>query len=285
MSKVGSKEHVRNMKVFGLPIGRFVNSRSFLPDDEISQKGIAEASEILENDDSGLALFFAHIEKLDIFGTLAVMEKVLPEFDAIFPVAGSWYHFPILNLIFKQFAKQAPYKFHPVFRKEDFGKMDLRTKVVDFSRLSDEEKIATNEHYFQESNAMLEKPGGIVVLNPYGGRSPKLEFLRKGPLKIIQSGKPILLSFTIWNKSELRYDVYFSKVLRFHKDTTLEEAHDVIYANYMRMADLSNVSEQKVLESKSGSRTGKIVWSAVALALSTYLFMSLKKAREKNKKV
>lgn len=281
MAKNNGKEHIKNLNFFGIPFGKIMSKRSFFADDEVSEKGIKEAKDVILNSQEGMAVFFAHLGLLDAFGTVAVMERELPEFDSVFPAAGSWYHFPILNSIFKKMNTQVPYEFTPVFRKEDFGRMKLHVKVIDFSGLSDEEKKQANKRYVARSQEIIKKPGGVVVLNPYAGRAPKLEYLRSGPLKLLQSGKPIMLSLTMWNWKKLKYDVYFSEVLKFKNDITQAEAHDIIFAEYMRMADLSGISKKQVLESKSGSPAGKAIWSVIALVLSAYLLSRARRIKKR----
>lgn len=283
MAKKESKEHIKKITLLGIPVGRLMAWRSKFPNDEVSAQGIAEAAKIIGDDQEGMAVLFAHLGLLDAFGTVAVMERLLPEFKALFPAAGSFYHFPILNSIFEKLNKQLPYEFAPVFRKEDLGKMKLHVKVIDFSGLSDEEKKQANQRYSVAASETLHQQGGVVMLNPYAGRAPKLEYFRGGPLKLIQTGRPVLLSFTIWNWKKLKYDVYFSRVMKFDENITVQEAHEQIFAEYMRMADLSGVSEKQVLEAKSGTPTGKIIWGAISLALTAYLLRVASKRKNQQK--
>lgn len=119
------------------------------------------------------------------------------------------------------------------------------------------------------------------MVAPYAGRAPYVEHLRRGPMQLLQSGCPVLLSLTMWNWRKLKYEVHFSKVLKFDSDVSVEEAHSVIFSEYERMANLSNVSQKEMLDSKSGSFLSKNIWKFLATTISIALLVQAHRKRKK----
>jgi hypothetical protein len=266
---------LKNVWLGLIPIGRLLNWRSNLSSDPITQAGISEMEEILTNKDHGMAVFFAHLETLDPFGTISAMEKELPIFEALLPAAASWHSFPfLLKPIFRSLEKQVQHKIVPVYRKEELGY--TKRPFLDFSGLSPEEKKQANKVYGELVRETLQKEGGLVMLAPYAGRAPHREHLRSGPLALAQSGVEIIFTLTLMRK--LKYVVYFSKVYKFSEDITTDELHEVMYQEYARMAELNNMSEAEMLSSKDTAKTTKILWGFVFFILSLYLARSARRA-------
>lgn len=262
-------------KMHGLPLGKWLSQRSIIAQDLESQTAIRQTQKLLANGETGMAVFFAHLGLFDMFGTALALERELG-YKAIFPVAGSWYHFPLLKSIFTQLNAQVAHEFIPVYRKEEFGTVETDVRFLDFSGLDEQGKKAANQAYIQKTKDALET-GGVVMLAPYGGRAPRLEHLRRGPIALLQTECPVLLSLTVWDWKALQYVVYFSQVEQFAPDVTTQEAHSIIYREFKRMATLSGVSEEKMLHSKSGSIFSRGTWRIVSKVLEKYLATTSRK--------
>jgi hypothetical protein len=271
-----NKKKLNRTKLFGLPLGRLLSNRSFLAQDETSQLGIKQAQEIQAQNEDGLLILLAHLGALDPFGTLAVLEKYL-NIEAIFPAAGSWYHFPILKRIFETLNAQLPHKIMAVYRREERDDPNNRNKFLDFSNKTPEEKTLANQDYIQETQKAVKTPGKAVVLAPYGGREPGIAHLRGAVYALLQSECPTILTLTAWNWKAFRYVVYFSEVMNMSAGVTKQEAHDLIYAEFTRMAQLNKITQKELLDMKSGSIPSKVVWRIVAAGFSLYLFFLARK--------
>lgn len=279
-----SREHkqLSQVKLFSIPIGKFLSRRSFLATDAVTHKGILQAQEIIAKNEEGLLVYFAHLGLLDVFGTAVVLEEHV-DFLAVFPVAGSWFYFPALRPIFKQLVKQVPHQFFPVFRKEEFGTSSEKLPMVNFSGLTKAGMKNANNTYGLKANAILDD-GGVVMLAPYGGRAPINEYLRSGSVALLHEGRPVIFSLTRWNWCKMKYEVFFSPVYRFDEQLTHDQAHAIIYDEFWRMAQLSGVSKKQMLESKSGSFFSRGLWKFLAKVFVLYLlYTGIKKGSKKYK--
>ena len=280
MQKKEKHKNFANVKLFELPIGKLFSHRSFVAKDSVSQAGIREIEQLI-TEKEGLSIFFAHLGLLDVFGTAVAVEKSV-DYKAVFPVAASWYYFPLLLKIFRRVEKQVPHEFIPVFRREEFEGLNHKIKFLDFSGLDERGKKQANHEYVEHTKEVQDQ-GGVIMLAPYGGRAPLMEFFRSGPVSLMQEGGPIIFSLTAWNWKKLKYEVFFSQTFRFTDDITKEQAHKVIYGEFLRMAKLSHVSETDMLHSKSGTPVSRNLWKVMATLISTYmLFFST--STQKNKK-
>lgn len=283
MSKKSTEQkHLSQVTLFSVPIGKFLSKRSFLAQDSISQQGITQAQEIINKKQEGLLVYFAHLGILDVFGTAVVMEQVA-DFLAVFPVAGSWFYFPVLRPVFEQLMKQVPHQFIPVFRKEEFGTSSEKIPMVNFSGLTEFRMKAANKIYGVKADKILQD-GGVVMLAPYGGRAPIEEHFRSGSVVLLQEGRPVIFSLTHWNWRQLKYEVFFSHVYHFSKQLTKKQAHDIIYAEFWRMAQLNGISKKQMLESKSGSFFSRGLWKFLAKVFVLYmLYTGVKKGTKRYK--
>ncbi|GIK83435.1 MAG: hypothetical protein BroJett025_00570 [Patescibacteria group bacterium] len=276
-----SPEHrpLSKVKLYNFSVGGFISDRSFLAQDEITKTGVAQAQEVINKREEGLLVYFAHLGLLDIFGTAAVMED-FADFKAVFPVAASWFYFPALRPIFEQLIRQVPHEFIPVFRKEELGTSSEDVAVINFSGLSQEEMKSANRAYAKKAEENLHD-GGVVMLAPYGGRAPLFEHLRSGSIRLLQSGRPVIFSLTHWNWRKLKYEVFFSKVYRFSEELSKDDAHNTIYTEYARMAQLCGVTRKQMLESKSGSPVSRGAWKFLSKLITLAVLRDEEKRRPK----
>lgn len=252
------KKHFSKVTLYGFPLGWLFSHFSHVSDDDTSLNGIFEAKEIVDSKKEGLSVFFAHLGVFDVFGTACAIEKVI-NYKAVFPVAASWYYFPLVRSLLRKLDEQVPHEFYPVFRKEEMGYSTFDVTFVDFSGLDQQGKREANKAYVDRSLEMVSN-GGVLIVAPYGGRAPKIEFLRSGPLKTMQQGKPIILSLTKWNWKRLKYDVFFSKVYTFPKTIDKKQAHKLITKEFFRMAKLSKLTKEQVLHAKSSNGLEGSLW-------------------------
>jgi len=255
------KQYFKKVKFSGFPIGRIFSKISTLANDDLTLSGLEQARELIEKDKEGLSVFFAHLGLLDVFGTAIAFEKYI-NYKGIFPVAATWYNFPYLKPIFISLAKQVPHEFIPVFRKEEMGYSDLNVTFVDYSGLDSNGKKIANKKYVERTKKALDD-GRVVMLSPYGGRAPKLEFLRSGPVRMLQAGNPVIFSLTYWNWKKFKYEVFFSNVYRFDKNVDKQAAHKQIFAEYYRMAKLNGLTKIQITNVKSGKGLLTKIWEVV----------------------
>lgn len=249
----------KNVSIFGLPVGWILSRTSYISMDEISKNGVEVSKKIIESKNEGLAIFIAHLGILDLFGTATVLERVV-DYKAVFPIAASWYYFPLIYPIFKSLKKQLNHKFIPVFRKEEMGYSKFSDTIIDYSGLDHDEKKLANKKYVEETQEIL-ADGEIVMLSPYGGRAPKLEYMRSGPVMMASTGVPIVFSFTYWNWKKFKYEVFFSKIYRFNEKINKETLHEKTFSEFYRMAKINGLTKKKITNVKSGNGLLSIVWN------------------------
>jgi len=128
---------------------------------------------------------------------------------------------------------------------------------------------AANHAYAAKADEALDR-GDVVMLAPYGGRPPKIEFLRSGVISLLQDNGPTIFTLTKWNWQKFSYEVFFSKIYRFNKEISKEKAHEIILSEYMRMAKLGGVTKKQLMESKKPTLVSKSIWLFLSTIFAIY---------------
>lgn len=254
------------VKLKGFPIGSLLSRRSFVAKDPLTTQGIAQFQDHMQNKQTGVLLLFAHLGIIDVFGTPIALEKYF-DFKAVFPVAASWFYFPILKDIFQSIQNQVRHEYYPVYRKEEMGYGPDDMEVLDFSGTTQSEKKQANKAYLQAALRRLKSSQGMVIAAPYGGRAPQEHYLRFGITKLVSKDVPIMFSLTKWSWRTLSYEIYFSQLHSILQPESNTEFHNLIFSEFFRMAQLAGVSKEELVSAKETNTLVRKMWNNSARLL------------------